>query len=268
MTPLCSVHYLKNRVPTSKKPEVSQIEKRKETERMLRTPPTNRAGTKRTKYDRERSDKRSKRSVQSTVYAGLRPNRLSGPFPPIMKGQVVYCEVVYHPITSGNGSYLFSANGLFKPNITGAGRQPYYFDQLMALYNYYTVTSSSIEVQPIYLTGGGSQLCVALLQDDDGSLSAAAFSEVAERPGAKSMAVQMGSNPIPIIRGYWGAAKNFGKVYASNPDFKGNDTTNPQEQMYFGVYFSEPAGSAGTVCFRVKITYNTTCTELKTVGPS
>ena len=36
-------------------------------------------------------------------------------------------------------SYVFSANGLYDPNITGIGHQPRGFDQLMALYDHYVV---------------------------------------------------------------------------------------------------------------------------------
>jgi len=41
-------------------------------------------------------------------------------------------------------NYFFTANGLFDPNITGTGHQPMGFDQLMLLYEQYTVINSKI----------------------------------------------------------------------------------------------------------------------------
>lgn len=51
-------------------------------------------------------------------------------------------------------TYVFSANGMYDPNVTSTGHQPRGFDQLMALYNQYTVIGSKINVTFIK---GGSQ---------------------------------------------------------------------------------------------------------------
>lgn len=59
----------------------------------------------------------------------------------------VYSE--FFTINAGlasTGTYVFSANGLFDPNISGFGHQPAGFDQLMAIYSEYVVLASEIVV--------------------------------------------------------------------------------------------------------------------------
>lgn len=43
-------------------------------------------------------------------------------------------------------AYVFSANGLFDPDVTGTGHQPMGFDQLSAFYQHHTVMNSSVTV--------------------------------------------------------------------------------------------------------------------------
>ncbi len=59
--------------------------------------------------------------------------------------------------------YVFTANGLYDPNITGTGHQPLGFDTMMAYYEQYTVMASKITVRAC---GNGIQavnvgLCLA-----------------------------------------------------------------------------------------------------------
>lgn len=59
-----------------------------------------------------------------------------------------YCD--QRTITStlgGLSKYLFAANGLYDPDITGAGHQPYGFDQWMTFYKYATVRKSRIVLE-------------------------------------------------------------------------------------------------------------------------
>ncbi len=60
--------------------------------------------------------------------------------------KVKYTELLNVSTTATMSTYTFGGNCLHDPNITGAGHQPYGYDQLMTLYNKYTCFGSKIKV--------------------------------------------------------------------------------------------------------------------------
>jgi len=44
------------------------------------------------------------------------------------------------------GTYVFVANGMYDPNLTGTGHQPMGFDQMMQFYYHYTVIRSRLKI--------------------------------------------------------------------------------------------------------------------------
>ncbi len=54
---------------------------------------------------------------------------------------------VFTGSTGTCGTYVFAANGLYDPDITGTGHQPMGFDQMMLFYYHYTVLYSKITVK-------------------------------------------------------------------------------------------------------------------------
>lgn len=196
----------------------------------------------------------------------VRGNRLGGPFPTQYKCQLVYTAIPSLTLSSGSGTYLFSTNGLYDPDITGTGKQPLYFDQLTPIYNHYTVTSSFIEIQPLFNDTAHS-LVMALYIDDD-TTTAPTISDAMMRPGAKCQAINTFGAAIPQLTLGWSASRNFGPVFSSNPAFRGNASANPDEQMYFTFVVRDMNLVSTELNFRVKITYNVTWTEFKTVAES
>jgi len=71
-------------------------------------------------------------------------------FPAKLKCSLVYEDTSFtiSPV-SGNGyydRYVFRGNGPYDPDFTGFGSQPYYYDNLAAIYNRYRVIRSKITV--------------------------------------------------------------------------------------------------------------------------
>nr|AGA18430.1 hypothetical protein [uncultured marine virus] len=72
-------------------------------------------------------------------------------FPQSMATTLRYCEAVTFNLNNSNVStFTFRANDLFDPSFTGTGHQPRGFDELMAVYNKFTVKASRISVHWTY----------------------------------------------------------------------------------------------------------------------
>ena len=181
-----------------------------------------------------------------------------------------YSEIITKVLTGGLNFHVFSCNGMFDPDITGTGRQPLYFDQLMALYDHYTVTSSYCVVkhlpQEAGLIGGSPETLCATLHIDDDNDASADLTLNKMRPDSST--TLMGRGFQNSIRMGWSAVKYFGPNPLANNSLQGNAVANPSEQSFFYLTIDAPGGATSTVRFLVEITYTVTFQELKTIGAS
>lgn len=103
----------------------------------------------------DRSDRHSLNDFRlfSTAATGLPPTKMV---------KMRYTEIFRVTSTAGAiGKFLLSANNLYDPNITGAGHQPYGWDQWMALYKTATVVRSRVDVQVATVGSAGVGAIVA-----------------------------------------------------------------------------------------------------------
>lgn len=164
--------------------------------------------------------------------------------------------------------YIFSANGMYDPNITGTGHQPLYFDQLSALYDHYCVIGSKIRV--LFPPPIDSNLNVGILIDDDGGFPYASSDTVAEQTQAtRALVVPTLTRPTYLSR-KWSAKKFFGGSILANTELQGNTVANPAEQSYFGIFFQSQSTptAAYTYNFIVEIEYLAIWKELKDIASS
>jgi hypothetical protein len=61
---------------------------------------------------------------------------------PEVTGKLNYSSM--NELTGSSGNYVYTLNGLYDPDISGGGAQPTGFDEYMAMYNHYRVTSCSV----------------------------------------------------------------------------------------------------------------------------
>lgn len=141
------------------------------------------------------------------------------------------------------GVQVISANGLYDPDLSGVGHQPTGFDQIMAMFNHYTVTGAKITATFCNTDdGNSSRVGIALLD----SLSVltdyrrylesgnCAFSALAEKGGDDKVTLTNVSS-----------TRKFLSVTNPTDDntLSGTAAANPSEGIFFHL-FAAPGNTA------------------------
>lgn len=188
------------------------------------------------------------------------------PFPSKLRCTLRYQDMMATmTVTTGIGSYQWSCNGCYDPNITQAGHQPYYFDQLMNVYDHYTVEYSKITVK--FQSLADAIFNVNLLIEDDTTFSTA-LSHPQERSGAKNATWHNLVDDSPTITMDWTAKQAFGPSILDDKDMQGTSTSNPTEQQYYTVIAYEPLASSSTMYMNAFIEYTVVFDELSSLADS
>lgn len=162
------------------------------------------------------------------------------PISKMVKGMMYYETNVSLSGTSGVfSSYVFSANDAFDPNHSGTGHQPMGFDQMMSLYEQFTVVRSTIRVMFIPNTSTAVTRVALYLNPSTTTLTTAA--NVIEnglcRMGLVIGARAPGAQNHKELNLHCDIAKYFGargmQGLLQNPDFLGTAAASPSEQVYF-----------------------------------
>lgn len=173
-----------------------------------------------------------------------------------------------NPALAGFASYVFCANGVYDPNITGVGHQPRGFDQLMALYDHFVVIHSKITATAMEATSTDktNKWLALTLQDD--STPFAFSNDIFEcrhtkwKPMYKD--VPVGNLTMEFNNGFLGRSKPL-----SDPELKGSVSANPTETAFYIVYYGTDGGDdPGPVTCRVDIEYTVVLIEPKTPAGS
>jgi len=186
-------------------------------------------------------------------------------------------------VTIGNegGDYGFwnwSCNGMYGPEGVLAGHQPYYFDQLSAIYNHYTVVGAKIKLTLQNLATGGESAepapdrCVVLascISDSESFITNHRI--VQERPSGRTHVLGPANSAAGQKTLYmsWSAKKAFGSAAISDPNLQGTSAANPSEQQWFYIGIeNNPAGDFDKVCVTAEVEYIAVWQELKSIATS
>lgn len=189
------------------------------------------------------------------------------------------CKLYYYSTntvtftTGAANAQVFSANGLFDPDITGVGHQPMGFDQLMALYEHYTVTKCKIRATLV--NEAKTDTCTV-------GISINPDATVETVPGKL---IENGLNKRKWLN--WGFAgddkmetemmmtvdiskiNGRPKPIVGDDLFRGDSASNPSEQTYLHVFgFNDASAASVTIRFHVVLEYDAVFTEPRKLAQS
>lgn len=162
-------------------------------------------------------------------------------FPARLVTKLKYSEVVHVAIVGAAGltDYSFNLNGLYDPNSSGTGHQPYGFDEASALYSRYRVFRCSWHVSFPANTTDTYQACVVPVNGAS-SFSTSSMSRMSELPMAVSKTVAANGNGVNF-RGSIYLPKLNGvrpAEYKNDDRYIGTAGANPAEVMKLHLGFT------------------------------
>lgn len=150
-------------------------------------------------------------------------------------------QITLSPGLSTVGPWVFCANSLYDPSVTGTGHQPSGFDQWSVFYNHYIVVSSKITVSATLLTAGTESGSVGILGITlaDDPTSSSNVTTLLEQPTTTHTTLTFNnqSRPAKISKTY--STKKFYNITNVSDNFSRLGSvisSNPTEQAFFNVF--------------------------------
>lgn len=213
---------------------------------------------------------RKKRYKKRTNYKVSTINK-TNPFPKQFMTKLRYeTSVDIDPPLGSSASHLFRANSVFDPDFTGVGNQPRYFDQIMPLYDHFTVIGAKITVK---VANPHTVPYVVGVQLNGNGLGPGNLNDLIEQRNStyKWIGHAYANSAINQITKTFSVKKFLGvSKPLSESDLRGTISANPTEQAYFAVTAGshDPAVNAPAIPLRVIIDYIVVFTEPRAVGSS
>lgn len=183
---------------------------------------------------------KSKRPVKKYISRSKPKYALTNyPFPTTTIKKLKYVEQInINPLAGTVGTYSFIANSLYDPSFTTTGnRRPYGFDQLMALYNHFTVLGSKITVN-IATSQYADGIVLGIKLDDVSGIMTTEPAKLLELPYFKRVISNNNSTRNMSITHSFSAKKFFGdKMLAKsyNDTLSGSYANSPVDMAYFNI---------------------------------
>lgn len=174
-----------------------------------------------------------------------------------LKQKLTYSEAIQlDPGLAAGAAYVFAANGLYDPNITGTGHQPAGFDQLMALYGEYVVTASWIKIVAVNTDPNGQQIVgVAFL---DNATTSTDVRQYIEQGNSKWSVIDVYKSGSPLTLTHQVNIRNVSTQDIFNEDnFAGTASRNPSDTHFWHIFVApvDLTSNTSPVTVTVEIQY-------------
>lgn len=156
------------------------------------------------------------------------------------------------------GQNVFKLNGMFDPDTTGTGHQPYGFDQMLNIYQRYVVLRTRVIVS---FSPSSDRLMVGITAASTVTTSVtdlATFSLAAESPHSQSKALSFGGGPPAVMRASYATNLLLGTTRTqmmADDLFQGTTSTDPTNLTVLTVYWYNAAGGSITSSVNVCLWY-------------
>jgi hypothetical protein len=174
-------------------------------------------------------------------------------------------------LAGGCGVHVFSANGLYDPDITGSGAQPRGFDQLMAMFDHYVVAKAQINFECTTTDGTNNRLSEQIgICVRDSNSPETTIVEYLEHGWSKHQAVGRDAKGAKVSHEV-STLDFLGRTgLLSDPNLKGSASANPSEDVLFHVFVGSlvPAATTYLAYGYVTIIYDAWFIEPKDPGSS
>lgn len=174
-----------------------------------------------------------------------------------LKARLTYSEAIQlDPGLATGATYVFAANGLFDPNITGVGHQPAGFDQYMLLYGEYVVTKSWIKIVSVNTDPNSQQLIgISFLDKSATSVDPRVYIEQGSCKWSLLDTYKSGS--VVTLTHEVDMRKVSTQDIFTEDNFTGSATTNPTDTHYWHLWAApiDLATNTSAVSLMVEIQY-------------
>lgn len=197
---------------------------------------TSKRTKKRGRLTLESKDKPSRRRYRRRIPRRLVPS--AGTLGKTLRQKFRYSTLIrLDASTGGVSGHIFSANGMYDPDISGTGHQPLGYDQFMGtFYNHYTVLSSRIKCT-VMSTDSNSLTGQSLFMIETSGNNTLDTSKIAilDRNAAAAVTCANAQQSKIVYRSC-NISKFLGQDVLSEDNNAGAPTSNPTEQVYFHMY--------------------------------
>lgn len=180
-------------------------------------------------------------------------------------------QITLNPGVGSIAHHLFNANGMWDPDLSGAGHQPLGFDQYMAFYESFVVVGAKCKIQ--CMSGGEAVAdnCYVGIYLNESTTSAANPGELLEQQNSKwAMLTNGDAGGSAAVTQYYNAARFFGSEVIGKADHTGTASGNPVEKALFNVFAFGASVTADPTILQCNVTieYTALVTERKTLAGS